>query len=176
MLIDIILILFLAFALLLLATAIMNIFFGAPSVPSNRHTIERMLKEADLKKGQIIYDLGCGDGRLLIRAEKFYGTIGVGYENAPITIIVGLLNKIIHRSKIQFRFTNFLKSDLSEAKTIFLYLSPEMQQKLSPKIKKECKKGTTIICNTFHLPGFKEVEKINRDKKARLNTIYIYKI
>jgi len=176
MLIDAILIFFLVFALLLLITAVVNMISGAPSVPSNRRTIALMLQEAKLKKGQTIYDLGCGDGRLLIRAEKLYGTQGVGYENAPITLILGLFNKLIHCSKIKFRFTNFFKADLSKAHTIFLYLGPEAQQKLAPKIKKECKKGTTIICNTFHLPGFKEYKKIPKDKKARTNTIYIYKI
>ena len=176
MLVDAILIFFLVFALLLLITAVVNMISGAPSVPSNRRTIARMLKEAKLKKGQTIYDLGCGDGRLLIRAEKEFGTIGICYENAPITIMLGLINKLIHRSKIQFRFSNFFKANLSDAQTIFLYLGPEAQQKLSPKIKKECKKGTTIICNTFHLPGFKETKKIPKDKKARTNTIYIYKI
>jgi len=141
MLVDAILIFFLVFALLLLITAVVNMISGAPSVPSNRRTIARMLKEAKLKKGQTIYDLGCGDGRLLIRAEKEFGTIGIGYENAPITIMLGLINKLIHRSKIQFRFSNFFKANLSDAQTIFLYLGPEAQQKLSPKIKKECKKG-----------------------------------
>ncbi len=174
MLIDAFLILILIFALLLLMTAVINIISGAPSVPSRRRTVDLMLKEANLKKGQTIYDLGCGDGRLLIRAEKQYKTKGIGYENAPITLILGFINKLIHRSKVKFRFSNFFKADLSKAKFIFLYLGPEAQKKLSPKIKKECHKGTLIVCNTFHLPGFKEIKKIPKTKKT--NTIYIYKI
>lgn len=176
MLTTLLLIFFLIFTLLLLATAIINIFSGAVSVPSNKATIERMLKEARLKKNQIIYDLGCADGRLLIRAEKKYGTHGIGYENAPIPFLLAHLNKWWHSSTIEIRFKNFFNDSLKEAQTIFLYLSPEVQKKLSPKLKKECKKRTLIVSNTFHIPNLKPYKIIPKNKIKKTKTIHMYKL
>jgi len=171
---NIILILILAF--LLLITAVVNLFSGAVSVPSNRNTIKLMLEVANLKKGDVIYDLGCGDARLLIQAEKKYGTIGIGYENAPITFLVAQILKKIRKSNVKILFRNFFKDSLSEAKIIFLYLSPEVQKNLTTKIKKECRKGTTIISNCFHLPDLTPYKTIPKDKKNKTNTVHIYKI
>lgn len=176
MLINLFLILILVFCVLLLLTVIINLFSGAVSVPSNRATIKRMLKEAKLKKGMVIYDLGCGDGRLLIRAEKEYGTKGVGFENAPIIYLWAQLNKVIFKSKAKIHFKNFFKCSLKEAKRIVLYLSPEVQKKLAPKLKKECKKGTIIISNTFHVPGLTPYKTIPKNPKERTKTIHLYKL
>lgn len=174
--IDLLLFLFLVFTLLLLVTVFVNILSGAPFVPSNRATTQRMLKEAKLKKGERVYDLGCGDGRLLIKAEKQYGTKGVGYENAPIAFLFATLNKWIHRSSVEIRYGNLFHAPLKKADVIVMYLGPDVQKKLAPKLKKECRKGTRIISNTFHLPDFKPVKKIERDRAARTQTIYLYKV
>lgn len=173
---DALLILILVFTLLLLFTAVVNMISGSPFVPSNRRTLDLMLEVAHLKKGTLVYDLGCGDGRLLIRAEKKYGIKGIGYENAPIAFLLGFLNKIIHRSHVSLRFKNFFKSSLKNANFIFLYLGPEVQVKLAPKLKKECRPGTLIISNTFHLPGFKPFKTFPKNKERKTHTVYIYKI
>ncbi|EKD92524.1 MAG: histone methylation DOT1 family protein [uncultured bacterium] len=176
MLTNLLLILILIFCVLLLLTFIINLFSGAVSVPSNKATIEQMLKEAKLEKGDVVYDLGCGDGRLLIQAEKKYGAIGIGYENAPLIFLIAIANKWINGSSVQIRFRNFFKDSLSNAKTIFLYLSPEVQKKLSPKIQKECKKNTLIVSNTFHVPELKLLKKIEKNKTKKIKTIYLYKL
>jgi len=176
MFINALLILILVFTLLLLCTAVVNMISGSPFVPSNRRTLDLMLKEAHLKKGALVYDLGCGDGRLLIRAEKKCGIKGIGYENAPIAFLLALLNKFFHRSHVSLRFKNFFKSSLKDANFIFLYLGPEVQVKLAPKLKKECRRGTLIISNTFHLPGFKPFKTFPKNKKNKTKTVYIYKI
>lgn len=176
MFIDALLIFILILTLLLLCTAVVNMISGSPFVPSNRRTLDLMLEKAHLKKGTLVYDLGCGDGRLLIRAEKKYSIQGIGYENAPIAFLIGLLNKIIHRSHVSLRFKNFFKSSLKDADFIFLYLGPEVQVKLAPKLKKECRHGTLIISNTFHLPGFKPFKTFPKDKIKKTNTVYLYKM
>lgn len=172
--IDLFLLFFLGFTLLLLITVLVNIVSGAPFVPSGRRTIDRMLQAAQFKKGERVYDLGCGDGRLLIRAEKQYGIHGIGYENAPIAYLLGRLNKWIHRSKVDLRFGTLFKANLKDADVLLMYLGPELQKKLMPKIKKECRKGTRLISNTFHLPGMEPTQTLPRDKKAGANTVYLY--
>ena len=135
-----------------------------------------MLKMAQLKRGQRVYDLGCGDARLLIRAEKEYGIHGVGYENAPLALLAGFLNKWIHRSKVEIRVKNLMNADLENADRILAYLGPELNKKLIPKFLKECQPGTLIISNTFHLPGFKPVKTFPKNKENRTKTVYLYKI
>lgn len=174
--IDLFLFFFLIFTLLLLVTVFMNILSGAPFVPSNHATMRLMLEEAKLKKGETVYDLGCGDARLLIKAEKQYGTKGVGYENAPIAFLFATLNKWAHRSSVEIRYGNLFQAPLKKADVIVMYLGPDVQKKLAPKLKKECRKGTRMISNTFHLPGFKPLKKIERDRTAHTQTIYLYKI
>lgn len=177
MFINLFLLGFLVFTLLLLTTVLVNIISGAPFVPSNSKTAGRMLEQAKLKKGMVIYDLGCGDARLLIQAEKKYGTRGIGYENAPIAFILAWLNRWIHRSHVELRFGNFFNASLKNADVIFLYLGPDVQKKLVPKLLQECRPGTLIVSNTFHLPEFTPFKKIPRDvKKGIKNTIYFYKI
>jgi SAM-dependent methyltransferase len=174
MLINALLILMLVFAVLLLVTVTLHIFSGSPWVPSNRNTIALMLKEAKLKPKQMVYDLGCGDARLLIKAEKEFGTRGVGFENAPIAYGAAILNKWIKRSNVELKCKNFFKESLKAADVVFLYLGPEVQKKLAPKILKECRPGTTIISNTFHLPKFKPQKHIPKSKHN--NSIYLYKV
>lgn len=174
MFINALLLLILLFAFLMLISTMMHMFSGAPWVPSSRNTIELMLKESKLKPGQVVYDLGCGDARLLIKAEKRFKTKGVGYENAPLAYVAAFLNKWIHRSKVEIRCKNFFKDSFNPAELIFLYLSPNVQKKLAPKLKKECKPGTIIISNTFHIPDFEPIKKIPKTKTN--NTVYIYKI
>lgn len=176
MLIDLLLLFILLFSLLFLITIIVNMIWGAPYVPSNRKTIDRMLREANLNKGQIVYDLGCGDGRLLIRAEKQYGVHGIGYEGAPIPYLFALILKCLHRSSVDIRFSNFFKASLGDAEVIFLYLGPEIQQKLAQKIQEECLPGTLIVANTFSIPSFKHFKKIPADKKAGTKLIHMYKL
>ena len=159
---------------MMIVSILMHMFSGAPWVPSSKRTIELMLKEARLKKGETIFDLGCGDARLLIRAEKKYGTHGIGYEHAPFAYFFAHLYKILSRSKVILRCKNLLNAPLQETDVIFLYLGPDLSKKLAPKIKKECKPGTRIICNTFHLPGMEPERKIPKSKTH--NTVYLYKV
>jgi hypothetical protein len=174
MLVNLILLSILSFALLMLISIILHIFSGAPWVPSKKATINLMLQEAKLKPNQNLYDLGCGDARLLIKAEKQFQTKGTGYEHAPLAYVAAMLNKWIHRSQVQVHYKNFFKHSLKGADVIFLYLGPDVQKKLAPKLKKECKPGTLILSNTFHLPTFEPIKHIPKNKLT--NSVYLYKV
>lgn len=173
---DIILTFFLLFTLLLVATVLVNIFYVVPFVPSKRRVIEHILKLADLKNGDNVFDLGCGDGRFLIEAEKKAKIIGSGYEIAPLPMILALLNKWVNDSKIKLFMKSFFKADINKADVIFCYLLPETMDKLAIKFKKECRKGTRIYSHTFSINSMKPVKVWPKDKELKLPTIYLYQI
>ena len=166
----------LAFIFGLFLTALVSIIFRVPYVPSKKRVIQKMLKLAQLKPGEKIYDLGCGDGRLLFTAEKIYQTKGVGYEIAPLVYLSAYLRKITTGSKSQIHFQNFLKTNLKDAQTIFCYLTPSALKKLAPKLKKECRPGTRIFSNTFSIAGLKPVKTFSKDPQTKMPTIHLYQI
>lgn len=173
---QIILFAVLGFFLVLLATVFVHMFFFVPYVPSRKKVIAKMIEVARLKPRETIYDLGCGDGRLLIAAEKKARVKAVGFEIAPFMFLLAWIRKWLAKSAIKLRFQNLFSANLRQANVIFCYLIPNVMPRLSAKIKKECKHGTRIVSNTFHIPGLKVTRIVARDEVTGLPTIYVYKI
>ena len=145
--------------------------FGAQWVPSNMDKVRRMLEMADIKSGEILYDLGSGDGRVVTEASRTYNAKAIGIEIDPIRVLISKLKLKYNRlENIQIKHANFYNVSLSNADVITLYLLPETVNKLKSKFKKELKKGTRIISLQFPLKSWKPI-KI--DKK---NGIFVYKI
>lgn len=176
MLENLILLVCFLFSLVLLFTALINIFFIVPFVPSKKRVINYIIDVAGLKKGQEVIDLGCGDGRFLIEAEKKAGVTAKGYEIAPLPLILAYLNKWVNNSKIKIIIKSFFQADLKNADVIFCYLLPDTMNKLAEKFKKECRKGTRIYSNTFAIPSMQPVKTWPADKQKKLPSIYLYQI
>lgn len=157
-------------------TLIQGVLTKVPFVPTRKKVTKRLLEIAKLKDGQTILDLGCGDGRLLFEAEKQAKIKAIGYEISPLPYFLSRTKKLFKRSKVEFRFKNFFKENISEADVIFLYLIPDILPDLAKKLKKECKKGTKIISHTFALHELKPKQTIKKDKTQKLPSFYIYKI
>ena len=173
---DILFILFQVFIILLVLSVLVHIFFLVPYVPSKKRVIEKMISVARLKPRETAFDLGCGDGRLLIAAEKKAKIKAIGFELAPLVYIFALIRKLIFRSHIQINFKNLFKANLRRANVIFCYLLPNVMPRLAAKIKRECKKGTRIISNTFHIPGLKLARIFKKNPALGLPTIYVYHV
>lgn len=135
-----------------------------------------MIDAAQLRPRDTVMDIGCGDGRLLFAAEKKQGVKAMGFEIAPLVYLLAIFQKIIRRSKAKIRFKNFLKANLRQANVIFCYLIPSVMPDLAFKIKRECKKGTKVISNTFHIPGLEPMRVIPKDPLKKTPTIYVYRI
>lgn len=166
----------LVLTMLMLVTAMVSLFLKVPYVPSKKRVVKEMIKVANLKSNDVVYDLGCGDGRLLFEAEKANKIQAKGYELAPIPFLLAKIRKFFLNSKINIHMANFFSANLQDANIIFCYLGPETMGQLYTKIKHECKKGTKIISNTFSVHGVEPSKVWIKNEKQKLPTIYLYEI
>jgi LEA14-like dessication related protein len=124
--------------------------------------VDKMLRLAKVTKEDVVYDLGCGDGRIPVTAAKKYGCQAVGYDLDPARVKESLdnakKNKVEHLVTIEQK--DIFTIDLSEASVITLYLLPDMNRKLIPQLEK-LKPGSRIVAHNFGIPGIKP------DKVAR---------
>ncbi len=136
---------------------------GAPFVPTKRATAEAMIRLAGIKKGDTVYDLGSGNGKLLLLAAH-KGARAIGYEINPILVLFSNLRGT------RTKWKNFWNVDIRDADVIFVYLLPWKMKRLAEKLKKECKRGTVIVSNSFIFPNW----KIIRQDKS--NHVYVFRI
>ena len=134
---------------------------GAPYVPSSINTVRQMLDLADIKPDELVYDLGCGDGRIVVTAALRYHARAVGIELDPFRwlwcqILIRLLGL---QDKVRILYGDFFIQDLSEADVVICYLLPETNKKLQDKLLRELKPGTRVVSNTFVFPGIREAGK-----------------
>lgn len=160
--------LFFALAIFYLTIAFIT---GAPFVPSNEYATKSMINFASLKPGMKIYDLGSGDGRLVIEAAK-HGAYAVGFEINPFLVIWSNLRILLsHQEKLAHVYwKNFWRANLTDADVVFVYLLPWRMETLSQLLDKQLKKNTIIISNSFIFP------KWNVYKKDQKNHIYAFKV
>ncbi len=123
---------------------------GAPFVPSTRATSESMIAEAGIKRGQKIYDLGSGNGKLLFLAAQ-KGAQAVGFEINPILVLFSNMRAFFspYKKLIKTELRDFWKADITDADVVFVYLLPWRMEKLAQKLKEETRPGTIIVSNSF---------------------------
>lgn len=151
---DFVLIGILIFSLILFATMMTSLILFVPYVPSPMKVVEFMIRKANLKGNETVYDLGCGDARLLITAKKkFPGIRAIGYELPLGVWMLAKIRVLLSKQKVTVRLGNFLRANLSDADVILLYLVPEVMPKLQRKLEAELRKGTRIISHGFAFPS-----------------------
>jgi SAM-dependent methyltransferase len=158
----------LAVALCLIAPACTGAETNAPSaparepdvifVPTPMPVVEKMLELAEIKPGDVVYDLGCGDGRIVVTAAKKYGVKAVGFDIDPQRVKEALEN--VRSNKVEHLVTikqaDIFTLDLSEATVVTLYLLPELNVRLMPQLAK-MKPGSRIVSHDFDMRGAKPV-------------------
>jgi cyclopropane fatty-acyl-phospholipid synthase-like methyltransferase len=127
-----------------------------PFVPTPMEVVDRMLELAEVKTGDVVYDLGSGDGRIVIRAAKKYGARAVGIEMDST-----LLAKARQAAKaegvehlVEFRAEDALKADISPATVVTLYMLPWFNEAMKPIFKKFLKPGARIVAHDFGIEGW----------------------
>jgi len=166
------LLLFLVLASTFFLYLIISNCIGAPFVPSKKRDIGRIVELAEIRKGDVIYDIGSGDGRLLIEAAKAGAKKCIGIEVNPILVKYSRIKAKLsgQQDKIEVRRGNIWKEKIDQVDTVFTYFIPAHMERLGKKLKKELKPGTKIISNKFKFPN---LEEKYYDKESQ---IFVYKI
>jgi SAM-dependent methyltransferase len=128
-----------------------------PYVPTTEAAVQAMLKLAEVKKTDVVYDLGCGDGRIVISAAKDLGARGVGIDINPVRIGEAKENarKAGVEKLVRFEENDLFEADIHEATVVTLFLLPHINLKLRPKLLHDLKPGTRIVSNTFDMGDWK---------------------
>lgn len=122
-------------------------------VPTPHEVVDRMLDEAKVRPTDVVYDLGCGDGRMVIAAAKRFGTRGVGVDLDPVRIKEARANaKAAGVEKlVEFRVGDMFETDIREANVVLLYLLPELNRRLKPKLFAELAPGARVVSHDFDM-------------------------
>lgn len=133
-----------------------------PYVPTTEEAVEAMLNLAGVKKSDVVYDLGCGDGRIVVAAAKKHGARGVGIDINPMRIAEAKENarKNGVESLVKFEENDLFQADIREATVVTLFLLSTVNLKLRPKLLKELKPGTRIVSNTFDMGDWKPDKEV----------------
>ena len=134
------------------------LFFGAPYLPTMKKQSSIALDLLDLKKGDVFYELGCGDGRVLLLAEE-RGAKAVGYELNPIIYLFAKARTYKKRKNISVRFGNFWSADLSDADKVYVFLLNKYMDRLNSKLKTELKPGSLLASFAFEIPNKKHIQE-----------------
>jgi cyclopropane fatty-acyl-phospholipid synthase-like methyltransferase len=150
----------------------------APYVVSPQHIVDRMLELADPKPSETVYDLGSGDGRILITAVQRYRSKAVGIEISDS--LVKNTNDRIQRLGLQndarVIHGDFLDVDLSAADVVTMYLATDVNEMLRPHLEKQLRPGARVVSHDFAIPGWKP-KQVDKDlPEARNHVIYLYEI
>jgi SAM-dependent methyltransferase len=136
-------------------------------VPTEQVVVEKMLEMAKVKKDDIVYDLGCGDGRIVVTAAKKYGCKGVGIDIDPARIkdsLETMRKAEVSKDLVDFRQGDALKvKDLEKATVIMLYMLPEFMEKLEPQMKTRLKPGTRIVAHDYPFPNMDPDQTVEFD-------------
>lgn len=128
--------------------------YGLPSRPTDPDRIRKALKSANLQPNETLYDLGAGDGRVLLIAAKEFGANAVGIEVGPVQCALIWLRKIASGlgNKIQLKWGNYLKTDMSQADVVFIYATSREVQRLAPYLEKQMKRGSRLVSISADFP------------------------
>jgi predicted RNA methylase len=154
--------------------------FIAPFVPSPLPVVQRMLKLADLKAGEVLFDLGAGDGRTVTMAAKSFGARAVGVELREDLAKKAL--STIHDNGLADRVTivngDMFNVNLGSADVVFLYLTTSANEKIKPKLEAELKKGVRVVSHDYEIVGWKPLKVDNFCENPQLgypsHTLYLY--
>lgn len=147
-----------------------------PFIASPQPIVDRMLDLAAIKPGEIIFDLGCGDGRVLITAAQRYKAKGIGVEISHR--LVRMSNEHVKRlgleNLVSVRQGSLLDIDLQPADVVILYLDTGSNDMLRPKLEKQLKAGARVVSHDFEVRGWKPAKVEKMKAYNRTHTIFLY--
>jgi predicted RNA methylase len=138
--------------------------------------VEKMLEYVELKPGELVYDLGCGDGRIVIMAAQKFGARGVGIELNPIRVkeARAKIESLGLGGSVSIMRSDIFKVDLSPAEVVTMYLTTSANEKVRPKLERELRPGTRIVTHNYKIPKWKVSKDLEFRENYRKHTIYVY--
>jgi len=139
--------------------------YGLPPVPTKPERIQKALKLANLQPNETLYDLGAGDGRVLLIAVRDFGAKAVGLEIGPIQCALIWLRVTANGfgNQIQVRWENFYKADLKDADIVFVYATSKEVVKLAPHLEMQMKKGARLVSISADFPEWEPQDFDDRE-------------
>jgi SAM-dependent methyltransferase len=130
-------------------------FSFAPWVPAWGKNLPRIFKLAEIKPGEIFYDLGCGDGRVVVYANKNWQAKAIGLEISLPFFLICKIRQVFNRQRdLTFKLKNLYKEDLSRADVVYFFGMPDKIEKLKVKLARELKPGARVISYVFPVTGW----------------------
>ncbi|MBV9304075.1 MAG: class I SAM-dependent methyltransferase [Acidobacteriaceae bacterium] len=151
----------------------------APFVTSPGHAVDKMLNMANLKPGETLYDLGCGDGRILIAAAEKYRVKAVGIEISEHLAKTAVDNVKKHGLEDQVKIVHgdFMQTDLSPADVVTLYLATAANESLRPNLERYLRPNTRVVSYDYPIPGWKPMDaSASEGRHGVTHTIYLYQV
>jgi hypothetical protein len=142
------------------------ILIGAPYVPTMTAQRRDALELLNLKKGQLLVDLGSGDGSLLVEAGK-RDLYAIGYEINPFLVLISRARTLRFGRRVKTKWRNFWQADISQADGVFVFLLDRFMKRLDAKMAAEAKLGTKLVSHAFKIPG--------RRPSAKKGALILYK-
>jgi hypothetical protein len=140
--------------LLALLWILVPALYGLPSKPTKPERIRKALQMAGLKQDEVLYDLGAGDGRVLLIAAKEFGAQAIGVEVGPVQCALVWLRATASgfSDKIKIQWRDFFKADVSEADAVYVYATSREVMKLAPYLGKKMKRGSRLVSISADFP------------------------
>jgi len=143
-------------------------------IPTPKNIVRQMLLLARLRQGELLYDLGAGDGRILIEGAREFGARCVGVEIDPERIV--RLKERLAATKVEAKIIegDLMQIDLSDADVVAIYLSDSVNARLAPKLSRELKPGARVVSLDYSLPGWKLEKETSVTSAGLSRQIYLY--
>jgi cyclopropane fatty-acyl-phospholipid synthase-like methyltransferase len=147
-------------------------------VPTPQKVVEKMLEMARVTRNDVVFDLGCGDGRLLVTAARKYGARGVGIDIDPQRVKEARAN--VRKAKVEklveIRQGDALKvPDLARATVVVTYMLPEFMEKLKPILEEHLKPGTRVVAHDYPIHGWEAEERVTVPSPSRIYAHTLYR-
>jgi SAM-dependent methyltransferase len=143
---------------------------GAPWAPTPMSKVRKMLEMAGVGPGDLVYDLGCGDGRTIVTAARRFGARAVGIEIDPLRYLwcQMLITVLGLRDRVRVVYGSFYRQDLSDADVVTCYLLQSTNEKMEGKLKRELDPSARVVSNRFTFPGLHLLQQDSKDE------LYLY--